>query len=112
MLYRTYAPAAELQPYVKCYWILRADANPFSGAEPLVPDGCSELIFNLGAPYERYSLGDPRRRDLVKGSHVVGERTQPFLVEQLGAIDHVAIRFRPGGLYPFVLVPICELTNR
>jgi hypothetical protein len=43
-LYRTYAPAGELQPYVKCYWILRADRNPFAGAEPLIPDCSTELI--------------------------------------------------------------------
>jgi len=36
----------------------------------------------------------------------VGQRTQPFLVEQLDAIEHIAIRFRPGGLYAFVHLPI------
>lgn len=112
MLYRTYAPAADLRPYVKCYWMLRAQRNPFPGAEALIPDGSIELIFSLDAPYERYRFGETGQRDLVKGSHLVGERTQPFLVEQLGAIHHVAIRFRPGGLYPFVRLPVRELTNR
>jgi transcriptional regulator GlxA family with amidase domain len=43
---------------------------------------------------------------------VVGERTRPFLIEQLGAIHHVAVRFRPGGLYAFARLAMHELTNR
>ncbi len=50
--------------------------------------------------------GTPAGENFVTGSHVVGQRTQPFLVEQLDAIEHIAIRFRPGGLYAFVHLPI------
>jgi hypothetical protein len=94
VLYRAYLPSPELRPYVKCYWVLRSASNPFPAAEPLIPDGCIELIFNLGAPYRRWCASEPAAGQLVKGSHLVGERTRPFLVDQLGAIDHVAVRAR------------------
>jgi AraC-like DNA-binding protein len=112
MLYRTYRPAPALAPYIDCFWILRSESNPFVGPEPLIPDGSIELIFNLGAPYERFVPAKPAEKVFVKGSHMVGERTEPFLVEQLGAIDHVAVRFKPGGLYPFMRAPVSELTNQ
>jgi AraC-like DNA-binding protein len=112
MHYRTYSPAPALRPYVKCYWILASEANPFQTAEPLIPDGCVELIINLGAPYRRHAVEGAGPDEFARGSHVVGERTHPFLIEQLGAIDHVAIRFRPGGLYAFARLAMNELTNR
>jgi AraC-like DNA-binding protein len=112
MFYKVYAPSPQLAPYVKCYWILRAPANPFHAPERLIPDGSIELIFNFGTPYRRVSSTDCRRQEMITASHVVGERTECYLIEQFGAIDHVAIRFKPGGLHPFVNVPVAELTQQ
>jgi methylphosphotriester-DNA--protein-cysteine methyltransferase len=109
MLYRVYAPHPALAPYVRCYWRLVAPTNPFAVAERLVPDGATELIFNFGDAYRRT---DPSGKSvLVVGSHLVGPRTGYFLIEQMGAIDHVAIRFAPGGLYRLLRLPVLELTD-
>jgi AraC-like DNA-binding protein len=109
MYYREYLPSTYLAPYVQCYWILRAPINPFPGSERLIPDGNIELIFNFGAPYRRRSEADSQ---FIKGSHLVGERTEYYLIEQLGEINHLAVRFKPGGLYPFVRLPLVELTQQ
>ncbi len=112
MFYREYHPSGDLGRYVKCYWVLRSPANPFSAREPLIPAGTVELIWNIGAPYRRYPMGDPGAGELISGSHVVGECARPFAIEQLGAIHHIAIRFRAGGLFPFVPIPGRELTDQ
>jgi AraC-like DNA-binding protein len=111
MFYKEYSPSPQLSGYVQCYWILRSSFNPFPAPERLIPDGSIELIFNFGAPYQRSRVTDEKQQELIKGSHIVGQRAQCFLIEQQGAIDHVAIRFKPGGLYPFVRLPVSELTN-
>jgi AraC-like DNA-binding protein len=112
MYYREYQASPPLDRYVKCYWILRSPGNPFSGRESLIPDGGVELIFNFGAPYRRSSLASSGVPELIKGSHVVGARARAFAIEQLGEIYHVAVRFRPGGLYHFVRIPAWELSDR
>lgn len=110
MYYREYLPSTHLAPYVQCYWVLRSIANPFPTPERLIPDGTIELIFNFGSPYKRYQV-EAGQGLLIKQSHLVGQRAQYYLIEQLGAIDHIAIRFKAGGLCPFVGLPVSELTN-
>jgi AraC-like DNA-binding protein len=110
MFYREYQPWPALADFVKCFWIMEATHNPFQGKEALIPDGCIELIFNLGTPYKRY---DPENNSaLLKHSHLVGERDRYFLIEQTRAVHLIAARFKPGGLYPFVRFSIAEVTNQ
>ncbi len=112
MNYREFPPPPALAPYVQSFWMLRAASNPFAGTECLIPDGTIELIFNFAAPYRRTAGRTQQIEDTVKGHHLVGTRAQYFTIEQFGAINHVAVRFRPGGLRPFLRVPLTELTDR
>ncbi len=110
MFYQEYQPSAALADFVKCFWIMEAMHNPFQEKEALIPDGCIELIFNLGTPYRRYDSDN--NATLLKHSHLVGERDRYFLIEQTRAVHLIAARFKPGGLYPFVRFPIAEVTNQ
>jgi AraC-like DNA-binding protein len=110
MFYQEYRPCAALADFVKCFWIMEATHNPFQGKEALIPDGCIELIFNLGTPYRRYDSDN--NAALLKHSHLVGERDRYFLIEQTRAVHLIAARFKPGGLHPFVRFPIAEVTNQ
>ncbi len=110
MFYQEYLPCAALADFIKCFWIMEATHNPFQGKEILIPDGCIELIFNLGTPYKRYD--SENNAALLKHSHLVGERDRYFLIEQTRAVSLIAARFKPGGLYPFVRFPIAEVTNQ
>jgi AraC-like DNA-binding protein len=112
VFYQEYRPSARLAPHVQCYWLLRTSANPFPTAERLIPDGRIELIFTFAGPYRRSAADGAAPGEIIAASHIVGERTRGYLIEQFGAIDHVAVRFKPGGLYPFVALPPAELTDR
>ncbi len=41
-----------LSHIVKAVWFARGSRSEFDHAEPIVPDGCVELIFNLADPFE------------------------------------------------------------
>jgi AraC-like DNA-binding protein len=90
--------------------MLRAPTNPFATAERLIPDGAVELIFNFGDAYRRSNSRG--QNAFIKGSHLVGPRATYYLIEQLGAINHIAIRFAPGGLHRLFGLPVLDLTDR
>ena len=49
MRYREFRPSKQLSPDVECFWLLEG-YEPSASARPerLMPDGCIELIVNLG----------------------------------------------------------------
>src|SRR5574341_2052858 len=110
MFYQECQPCAVLADFVKCFWLMEAPQNPFPAKEILIPYGCIELIFNLGTPYKRFKSENDFA--LLKNSHLVGERDRFFLIEQTRAVHLIALRFKPGGLYPFVRFPVAEATNQ
>jgi AraC-like DNA-binding protein len=91
-----------LGDHVRCIWTLRGAGG---GVERVLPDGCCEIVLNRGDPFRHDGREQPR-------SMVVGQLPRFLVIEPQGAIDLVGIRFRPGGLYPFLGVPMHELTDR
>jgi AraC-like DNA-binding protein len=83
MLYREHRPAAALRPYVACYWTLRGSA-PGDAGHRVLPDGCMDILFDLGAQ---------------PGARVVGAMTRAIVTAPKPAgewIDLLGVRFRPG----------------
>ena len=50
--------AAALADSVKAIWCARGTKQEFDAPEPIVPDGCVEIIFNLG---DRFINADDRQ---------------------------------------------------
>ncbi len=68
MRYWRMQPDARLLPWVLCYYLVEPTAAaPIShnGQELLLPDGYSELVFKLDAPFERW---DTHSHDAVSES--------------------------------------------
>jgi AraC-like DNA-binding protein len=91
--YQELAPPADLGPVVECFWFA---SGPGGGVEHIVPDGCPELVVQLGAAMragdEQAELGFQPR------ALVVGPRERPLRVAPQGAFATVGVRIRPGGL--------------
>src|SRR5690349_4158956 len=52
MRYAEFRPSEALAPLVRCFWTLGAEGTDSAGApEPALPDGSTELIFNLADPF-------------------------------------------------------------
>jgi AraC-like DNA-binding protein len=74
------------------------------GVERLLPDGTCEIVLNRGDPFRHEGRVQPR-------AMVVGQLARFMEIEPQGAVDLVGIRFRPGGLFPFLRAPMHELTG-
>ncbi|TBW48229.1 AraC family transcriptional regulator [Marinobacter halodurans] len=111
-IYREFAPSAALAPFVECFWVARSgERTGATSREILLPDGTTQLILSFGGAYRRFQHADAERGERVAGSHVAGLRATGVFIEQEGGEDIFAIRFRAGGLYPFLQIPMLELVQ-
>lgn len=85
-------PPLEARDTVQAVWIASGHANGSFRADPVAPDGCVELIVNLGDAFAQPSdLGIEYQSPLL----VIGQMTGPMLVGPTGRVDIVGIRLRP-----------------
>lgn len=90
--YREHAPHPRLSAFVACYWTSEGG----TGAHPVLPDGCIDLLFDARAG----------RLD------VVGTMTRAMWIDRRDAAQFVGVRFRPGGAVPFLRERADRLTDR
>jgi len=94
---------------IECLW-LAEDAGAGPGpAERILPDGCTEWIFHLGAAYAR--IGDDGHPSLQPASFVVGPMSRPIAIAPTGPIRTLGVRFRPGGARETLGVPLETLAD-
>ena len=118
MNYREQRVPPPLGTFVECVWFLAGGAAGAPGGrdaappqlQRILPDGCVELIFHFRERFHAIAAtGVPTRQP---PSFVVGLLTSPFVIAPAGLVDTMAVRFRPGGAYPFFAVPLSTLTDR
>ncbi|HSB54266.1 MAG TPA: helix-turn-helix domain-containing protein [Gemmatimonadales bacterium] len=93
--YVEHHPVGPLGTRVRCIWALRAPTDPASRFEPVFPDGCMEVVFNLAAQFER--LG-PDRAERQASELLVGQLLEAIRLRPTGRIDILGVRFQPWGL--------------
>lgn len=89
--YNEWSPEGAAADLIRCVWSLRGQANG-RAADPIVSDGCVELIFNLADPFEQQGADGPRLQPLTM---VVGPTCLPTVVRPTGRIDIVGVRLHP-----------------
>ncbi len=105
-IYVEHAPHPELARHIECYWSVVCRLSP-EARQPgrVLPDGCMDILFNLGDP--------PRReRGADASPTVIGSMTRAVEVEYDGHMELVGVRFRPGGATPWLDLPASELTDQ
>lgn len=109
--YREQLPSPALQRYLECFWFA-ADTGDLPSANPerILPDGCLELIFHLGADFQRWSPTEGWEKQ--PRSFIVGELTRFLIVRPTGHAIIMGVRFRPRGAYRFLRLPLDELTDQ
>jgi AraC-like DNA-binding protein len=85
-------PAA-LRSTVKAIWFARSTQASEAFDEPIVPDGCVELVFNFADAFVPCDVGPaaPQPNALL-----VGQMTGPAHVRPTGRVDLVGVRFWPA----------------
>src|SRR4029077_4175215 len=110
--YHELAPPSHLRQHIRCIWRLEG-AGPAVGAaaaEPIVPDGCVEMVLNMGAPFVRHlpdgsSHFQPRRL-------VAGQISRAVSIAPSGTIDLWGVRFHPWSAASFLGVSAGELRDQ
>src|SRR5689334_21324901 len=88
MEFTLYRPPAPLADSVKAIWCARGTREDFASPEPIVPDGCVEIVFNLGDPFLDASTGEVQPRVLL-----AGQMTRPVIALPTGDVDLIGVRF-------------------
>ena len=110
MRYNEFPPIAALARYIKCFWVLEDEASSEPSTERILPDGCTEIVFNLADPFARHDAdGSTTKQPLAL---IAGQMRRHLLIEPTGRVEILGIRFWPAGAYPFLAFPQDEIADR
>ena len=102
-------PSPKLARFIKCFWAIRSDAG--TGApEPVLPDGCPEIVFNLADRFLRSHADGSLEIQPV--AIISGQLSSSISIMPTGRVDLFGVRFHPTGAFPILRIPLSELTNR
>jgi AraC-like DNA-binding protein len=104
MEFSFHQPPPRLADSVKAIWCARGSKQEFEAPEPIVPDGCVEIIFNLGDRFINAETGEPQPRDLL-----AGQMTRPVIALPTGDVELIGVRFHTGRAGAALRVPMWEL---
>lgn len=81
---------------MECYWSITS-TDGASGIDRILPDGCADIIIDLGTNPHAF---------------VVGTMSTALLTPRGPHASLFGIRFRPGTAFPFLGVPMREITDQ
>lgn len=110
MNYREIQPSPRFAGLVKCFWSLEYTGNAPAEPEPVVPDGCIEIVFNLSDRFRRYHSNG--QVETQPASIIAGQMQQCVLIGPSGSVRLFGIRFDPAGAFPFFRFDVKDLLNR
>ena len=102
-------PPEALKPFVRVIWTYVAPA-PSGAVQRIAPDGCPELVFESGAPYEELCPDGVWRTQ--PNIVFAGQLTRPLALRPTGPVDLIAVRFQPDGARGFFGRPLAQATDR
>jgi AraC-like DNA-binding protein len=103
-----YQPCEALRDHIDAYWLVQTDGNCLPHSQNILPDGCADLIVNIGSAIPMAGDGTGIRPGAV---YLVGTMTAASRVSRLPNSCMAGIRFRPGGLSAFYELPMQETVN-
>ncbi len=107
--YEEHEPPPSLRPFVRTIWTYAAPAAAPT-VQRIAPDGCPELVVDIGAPYEEQ--GEDGRFRLQPRALFAGQMTRPLALRPTGPVELVAVRFEPDGARSWLGRPLVEATDR
>ncbi|HEY4303214.1 MAG TPA: helix-turn-helix domain-containing protein [Gemmatimonadaceae bacterium] len=110
--YAEFDPPPALRAYVRCLWRLRSSTtlSVAPPPEPILPDGCVELVLHLGEPFSRYDAC--RRAERQPRQLLAGQITSAIVVQPSTTMNVWGIRFHPWSAGSFLGMPSVELRDR
>lgn len=97
MAYNQFNPHPALAAYIDAYWTVAADGNELT-TEKILPDGCVDIIFNLGADCKtdnsRFTMHNEK-------AYLVGTMTRFKETNVNPETNLLGIRFKPAAFSAF-----------
>lgn len=84
-------------------------SDAVSEPEPVLPDGCPEIVFNLSDHFLRIHDDHDETQPC---SLIAGQITRSILIRPTGRVDLFGIRFTPSGASQIFGFAMSELTNQ
>jgi AraC-like DNA-binding protein len=104
MTLNTFTAAAQLQPFVKCYYLMESDYR-VNTKDAFFADGCIEVVFHTGVQFYR---GEEKEC----WAKVIGQITKPLTMVAKGKGKSFGIWFWPHTFSGFARVPMNELNDK
>ena len=108
--YEEIRPPPALAAHLRCIWRLRAPVADAPPPQPIVPDGCVELVLNLADPFIRHT--GPGSSHVQPSRLIAGQITRAITIAPSGRTDLWGIRFQPWAAAGFLGVHGTELRDR
>ncbi|MCK6628875.1 MAG: helix-turn-helix domain-containing protein [Anaerolineae bacterium] len=111
MRYQTYIPRPPLANFVELFWWYESD-RVIHTKERVLPTGAVQLIINLHEDVIRtYNPHNPEQFQSFLGCLVAGPYTEFTVIDTASQVSTLGVSFKPGGSFPFLKLPTCELQN-
>jgi AraC-like DNA-binding protein len=91
MAYTSISPHAALASYIDAYWSVKS-AGEESAVSKILPDGCMDIIFNVGEDAASMKSGR---------AYLVGTMTRPFDSRVTPGTKLLGVRFKPAAFSAF-----------
>jgi methylphosphotriester-DNA--protein-cysteine methyltransferase len=104
-------PAPPLDRFVECLWLWDGVARPHA-LERILPDGSMQIVVNLAE--DRIPLYDRHTGAAAggtRGALLCGPRTGYSVIDTATQLSVFGFHFKPGGLLPFLRMPLDELRD-
>jgi len=106
-----YKPGPPLDRFVECLWLWEGQARAHA-MERILPDGSMQIVVNLAEDriplYDR-ATGVPA--GATRGVILCGPRTGHAVIDTASQRAVFGFHFKPGGLLPFLRMPLDELRD-
>ena len=107
LTYHEFPAPPSVADVVRCVWVLSGPPSVGAVPQPVVPDGCAEIVLNLADPFRRFDHSGSWH--VQPRAMVVGQITEAVVIAPSGTVDVVGIRLQPWAAFALVAVPAAEL---
>ena len=110
MIYNEARASFPLCDIVERYWSIESDALLDAPVEPVLPDGCPEIVFNLEDRFQRIpTYGDVETQ---AATIVSGQLRRRIVIRPTGRVSLFGVRFRPYAAFGFLGVAMSSITDQ
>lgn len=96
--------------FVKLYWELSYSIDEMSGPEPVLPNGCVEIIFDFRDRFVTYHSSD--LAEIQPRSIVAGQLTSRLVIGPSGETDMFGVRLRSESAFSLLGISMFDIRDQ